>query len=133
MPTAFSERGNKVGTGRPPACLRKEERCGWRCGQRSQGPHTEGLAGPWDDPGFSSEVCCERVLSQGVTPRDLTIFRKLFNVYLHFRKRERERKTESVCEWQSGREREGDTESEAGSRLSAQNLRRGSNPQTVRS
>ena len=44
------------------------------------------------------------------------LFLYFFNVYLFLRERERERETER--EW-GGAEREGDTESEAGSRLQA--------------
>ena len=50
-----------------------------------------------------------------------------FNVYSFLRDRETEH------EWGRGREREGDTESEAGSRLSAPSPTWGSNSQTVRS
>ena len=76
--------------------------------------------------GFSQEVTVK--LSVDVNRTLLFFF--FLNVYF-ISEGERERARQSTS--RGGAEREGDTESEAGSRLSAQSPTRGSNPHTVRS
>ena len=100
-----------------------------RAGTGLRGPRTELKLGVWSRTGVRG-TWPRSGQGQSVSMSSLTysfLLLLLFYEYLFLRERERE--------YEQWRNREGDTESEAGSRLwaSAQSPTRGSNPQTARS